>query len=569
MIDAHLAPVERATDQIWHDEADVVVVGGGGGGLTAALAASVAGRDVVVLEKAPQVGGTTAKAGGWYWVPNNRMMRARGMADPKPEALRFMARASHPESYDPEHPFLGMAEWEHRLIGAFYDHGADVTDALERLGVLKGTLESPLPSGPFPDYLAHLDENHAPFGRTHFIVDDEGRHVADGGLETIRRLQNANEERDVRIVVERRVTGVIVDDELAVVGVRVEDPDGRCTTVRARRAVVFASGGFTHNEAARRAFLPGPIIGGCAARTNEGDFLPIAQALGTELANMAWPWMAPLPLEEHLEGRPELMSTFLVAGDSSLIVNKYGNRVANEKAPYNELATAFLQWDPFRAEYPNRLLFLLWDSRVPERYSDMFFSYPLRPDGSPLDRFLIVVDDLASLGRAIQERLDACAQRIAPLALAPDFTAQLRETIARFNRLAQGGTDDDFHRGETPIELAGNWPREGGATNPTMHPLRENGPYYCMILAAGTLDTKGGPKVNERGQVLDALGSPIRGLYGVGNCVASPSGRGYWAGGATLGPIYTFGYLAGMSAAAEPAHPTAAASTGRQLDPAT
>jgi hypothetical protein len=37
---------------------------------------------------------------------------------------------------------------------------------------------------------------------------------------------------------------------------------------------------------------------------------------------------------------------------------------------------------------------------------------------------------------------------------------------------------------------------------------------------------------------------PIRGLHGVGNCVASPTGRAYWAGGGTLGPIFAFAYLA-------------------------
>ncbi len=39
-------------------------------------------------------------------------------------------------------------------------------------------------------------------------------------------------------------------------------------------------------------------------------------------------------------------------------------------------------------------------------------------------------------------------------------------------------------------------------------------------------------------------GEPVRGLYGVGNCVASASAQGYWAGGGTLGPILTFGRLA-------------------------
>lgn len=53
--------------------------------------------------------------------------------------------------------------------------------------------------------------------------------------------------------------------------------------------------------------------------------------------------------------------------------------------------------------------------------------------------------------------------------------------------------------------------------------------------------------------VLDDTGAPIPGLYGVGNCVASPSGRAYWAGGATLGPIIAFAYRAAQAAHLEPA----------------
>ena len=67
-------------------------------------------------------------------------------------------------------------------------------------------------------------------------------------------------------------------------------------------------------------------------------------------------------------------------------------------------------------------------------------------------------------------------------------------------------------------------------------------------MTGGNLDTKGGPVTNPDGQVLDHSGKPITGLYGVGNCVASASARAYWAGGATLGPILAFAYLAANAA---------------------
>ena len=47
-----------------------------------------------------------------------------------------------------------------------------------------------------------------------------------------------------------------------------------------------------------------------------------------------------------------------------------------------------------------------------------------------------------------------------------------------------------------------------------------------MIIGAGTLDTKGGRKINASAQVLDTDDRPIAGLYGAGNCIGSPAGQG-------------------------------------------
>ncbi len=66
----------------------------------------------------------------------------------------------------------------------------------------------------------------------------------------------------------------------------------------------------------------------------------------------------------------------------------------------------------------------------------------------------------------------------------------------------------------------------------------------AVILAAGTLDTHGGPKINARAQVVDTSGKPIPGLYGAGNCIGFPAGQAYWGLGSTLGPALTFAYIA-------------------------
>ena len=85
-----------------------------------------------------------------------------------------------------------------------------------------------------------------------------------------------------------------------------------------------------------------------------------------------------------------------------------------------------------------------------------------------------------------------------------------------------------------------------------MWPLSESRPYCAALVTGGTLDTKGGPKTDAEARVLDDLDAPIPSLYGVGNCVASVSGRAYWAGGATIGPMIAFAYRAAQAAHAEP-----------------
>jgi len=108
-------------------EADIVVVGGGGGGLPAALFSRWLGNDVILLEKAPELGGTAAKAAFWYWVPNNEAMRALGKEDRETDFLRYVARVSRPAGYDPDSPTFGLTEWEHAACRAIYESASPAT----------------------------------------------------------------------------------------------------------------------------------------------------------------------------------------------------------------------------------------------------------------------------------------------------------------------------------------------------------------------------------------------------------------------------------------------------------
>ena len=542
--------VTPVADQRWDHETEVVVIGTGIAGCSTAVNCADLGASVIVLEKSRDGGGTSAKAAGGMMVPNSRYMQQAGQEDPREDFIRFLARVGRPLLYRPDAERFGLPEWEHRLIEAYYDNAAAACAHLEDIGALRTAHQ--------PDWASYneLAEDKGRFGRVIFNVDDSGELT--NGRGAIDRLLAFARGAGALVLTEHRVDGVYVNERREIVGVRALAA-GREVSVRARKAVVFATGGFAHGERHAREYLNGMYVGGCAARTSEGDIIPIAKALGVPLFHMHSAWGAPVVYEQALAEDPGLIANFTLTGDSVLSVNKYGRRACNEKATYNDRTQSHFSWDPARAEYPSFLQFAILDERARARFASAGglldhqagnFIPPLGEDS----RYVVRGDTLEELAAAISARLDALATSSGGVRLAPEFTDNLRATIERFNDFARAGVDADFHRGESAIELFmhGERAEDNNLPNPTMFPLADGGPYYATILAPGAIDTKGGPKVNERLQILDGVERPVPGLYGVGNCVASASGQAYWSGGSTWGPYVTFGYVAAQSIVAEP-----------------
>jgi 3-oxosteroid 1-dehydrogenase len=519
-------------------EFDIIAVGSGIGGLATALFSRWHGNKVLVLEKAPELGGTTRKAAFWYWVPNNAAMRAAGTKDPKKDCIRYMARLSRPEMYNAKAPRFGMPEWEYSQYEAIYDNASIATELLSKKGALEYRHCDFV-----PDYWAELPEDKASKGRV-LLPKDARESMSDGGEVAVRTMSAAAERDGVDVRTGHRVQRVIKNKAGEVIGVEADTAKGR-KRFFARKAVVFCTGGFTHNVELRKNYLSTPVYGGCAAMSNEGDFIYIAGSVGAQLRNMNYAWMCPIVFEKAIARDPGLIGTFSPSGDSMIYVNKEGHRVTNEKLAYNESAQTFFQWDGARSEYPNLLLIAVWDQRSQDHSASDEYGRFIVPPGTD-DAHVIRGATLTALSKAIGERLARHENATGGLKLAPEFEKQLGATIKRFNGFASDGRDFDFKRGERQVELLfnGSVAPSPSAPNPTMFPISEQGPYYAALLTGGNLDTKGGPKTNVSGQVVDDQDKPIVGLYGVGNCVASASARAYWAGGATIAPILAFAYLA-------------------------
>lgn len=534
----------------WDHEADVVVVGSGAAAFAAAVSALYNGASVIMVEKAPIVGGTTAKSGGGYWIPNNPDMRARGMRDNREDAIKYMARHSYPHLYHADAERYGLPEHEYNLITAFYDAASPAIEFFEEIGALRSGFD---PGA--PDYLEHVPENKAPYGRSMFPKRPDG--TLGNGVDLIQQMRSWAEGRGVTIVTNHRANRLVVNDASEVIGLEATTRTGETVTFRARKGVIFGSGGFTHNSELLLHFQRGPMYGGCAVPTSEGDFYYMAGALGAKMANMTGAWHGQVVLEQALQFSSVPNLVWVPPGDSMVMVNKYGNRVTNEKRSYNDRTQAHFNYDPVNCEWPNQFLFMVYDERCADVYAGAF---PL-PGPGTTSPFVISGQTLAELAANIKKRLEELGPKVGNFRLDDNFAANLEQTVRRFNQYAESGVDEEYGRGSYPYDRDWfprfsrknpdtTWP-ESDKPNITMYPFQPSGPYYAVILAAGALDTNGGPMVDTNARVLNMDHEPIPGLYGAGNCIASPSATAYWGGGNTLGLALTFGHLAGKHAAAD------------------
>lgn len=557
----------------WDEEFDVVVVGSGGAGFAAAITAHGSGSKAIILEKGAYAGGTTLMSGGGAFIPNSRQMQDMGYEDPRDERLKYMARYSWPHLYQPEHETLGLPQHDFDMISAYYDSAAEAMEFLEGVGASQYGVQmigGSVPSVPNVDYMDHFVEDVPKEAGTLAPLDADGN--LGGGALMIQNYQAWADANGLEVRLNHRVERVVLDDNGAVIGVEVSitDPAAAAATeaspvaspvpatvktFRATKGVIFGSGGFTKNADMMHHLMPAPHLQGCGAPTNEGDFLRIGAALGAQLGNLHNVYRNEGVYEQGIASPASYNCIWFHKGDSMLIVNGDGKRFHNERRNYQDRPMAHFNWDPNNATWPNLLGYLVYDQRVAENWAGNF-PYPAADTESP---FVLQADTLEELGAAIRERVASLPTVTVGLGLTDNFEANLVASVARFNEFAAAGKDEDFQRGDHGYDEG--WQTEPSVENPTaspwpsedqklksMYPLAASGPYYAFIVAASAVDTNGGPVINTDAQILAYDGNPIDGLYGAGNCVASPGVNAYWVGGMTLGNAHVWGYRAGLHA---------------------
>jgi len=124
--------------------------------------------------------------------------------------------------------------------------------------------------------------------------------------------------------------------------------------------------------------------------------------------------------------------------------------------------------------------------------------------------------------------------------------AVVKATVDGFNAAVRAGRDKEFHRGDRAYDRwLGDPFHRPSATLGTI----ETAPFYAVPMVPGDVGTYGGVVTDTNARVLREDGTPIEGLYATGTTTASVMGRYYPGAGASLGPSFTWGFVAAKHAA--------------------
>ena len=547
----------------WEREADVVVVGSGASGFPASIVARETGASVLLVEAQPHTGGHGTCSGGNVPLGGGTSRQKKyGIEDSADLVFRDLTDWSVVES----NGFPDYRYNDKEVIRAFADHNVATFDFLVAHGIVfvdkkPGMLGGNSVGNSVPR------ENHAavmnwPMVQTGKPAAAEVQATMSSGNGLIRPLEAAAKTAGVEVLLEHKMTAIYRQTPTSgrVLGVAAEH-NGATVNIRARKAVIVATGGSTGNVNFRRMFDPrlteeycglagmpwsnqdasgelaalaiGASLWGLYNQMGEfGSNVTKAGTVGCQYGYRNLQWMPGSAVFDRAR------ATGLKVKDwqDLILVNMLGQRFYDETAE-QYAANNYDMVDPYvpdsyrnakNVKYNPRNfinaalagvgdghngggpIWAIFDADAVER--EKWIPAPPNVDA---EGFFFSADTLASLAGKIVMKY----QR------RPMPPQALEETVARYNAFVDSGADEDFGKPKPLHKIA-------------------RPPFYAAWATPVIHDTRAGLRINGNCQVMDFDGHVIAGLYSCGETAGGFSQHG-------LARATCQGYVAGKNAAAE------------------
>lgn len=271
-------------------DCDVVIVGAGGAGMTAAINLTQAGKNVILVERMPYVGGNTTKATGGMNAAETHYQAEQGIEDSVEQFIEDTMKGGH-EINDRD------------LVTVMAENSAAGIDWLDSIG-------APLPKVSF--------SGGATNARIHAPEDGSGV-----GAYLVTRFRQQLDELGINVMYETRATHILMKDGKAA-GIQAEGKTANYTINAG--AVILATGGFGNNEEMIVKYKPdlkGTVT--TSAPGIMGDGIVMAEEVGADLVDIDQ-----IQLHPTVEQATSMLITEGVRGDGAILVNQEGKRFINE-----------------------------------------------------------------------------------------------------------------------------------------------------------------------------------------------------------------------------------------------
>lgn len=467
----------------WDETFDVIVVGSGFAGLAAAYEAKKAGASVVVLEKMRTPGGNSIINGGVVAAAGSPLQAKAGIQDSPEILLQDMLAAGLHLNH------LPLA----RIVA--HESNNTVQWTIDELGVK------------YKDGVTQEGGHAVP--RMYSTYNQSGSAIVEQQLEKLAAMG----------VVPR--TGMLLkrilrDNDGRIKGVEVregylfpKEGSGRQQFIKARKAVVLATGGFGNDVAFRS--VQDPRLTKEIESTNQpgatAEALREAFRIGCTPVQLSWiqlgPWGSP---DERGMGLNPFFAQLCCAMYGLWVDTLTGKRFVNELADRKIRADAIIRAGNKCIAFTDAKGYALGQKALGEMMNRL------------IDRGVVKRhESLEAMAAAYEMPLDP-----------------LKETIQRFNTSVAAGKDEEWGRylqkDQFPLETA---------------------PYYASRLMPKVHHTMGGVRIDTDARALDVeTDAPIPGLYCAGEVTGAVHGA-VRLGSCAVVDCLTFGRIAGRQAAAE------------------